>query len=242
MANMNARTELQSAMRNALMESDCCEFVEITFEDEFVVCHQKCRQRINFENAVGELGEKWRRIANKYGLRLVGRNDSCAMLSDDHTLRFKLVNNEATSVKRYPNMNRGKGLLLLIAALVLTLGAQAHTLVVTNGMQSLVVPDSVQYVDDIVVSSSYTSGLTTVQFGKAFRSFLEGPNFNDVFYWGYNPEEHIGYQGSLMLSRFHELTWFWVSSDNKALRSANGVLYSNKYGYYENGEPIPNGT
>ena len=158
MANMNARTELQSAMRNALMESDCREFVEITFEDEFVVCHQKCRQRINFENAVGELGKKWCLIANKYGLRLVGRNDRCAMFSDDNTLRFKIVNNEATPEKLHPNMIRGKGLQLLMAALVLTLAAQAHTLVATNGMQSLVVPDSVQYVyvDDVVVSSSYT--------------------------------------------------------------------------------------
>ena len=56
------------------------------------------------------------------------------------------------------NTNRGRGLLLLTVALLLTLAAQAHTLVVTNGMQSLVVPDSVQYVyvDDVVVSSSYT--------------------------------------------------------------------------------------
>ena len=178
MASMNTKGEFQSAIRNALMESAFRDLVEITFDDEFVVCHQKCSPRMDFENAVGELGGIWGPIANRYGLRLVGRTDSCAIHFDDYTLRFKLVSNEAIPAKLSSNMNRVKRVLLLIAALFMALDVQADTFVVTNGMQTLVVPDSIQYVDVVVSSSNHGSELTTVQLGKAFRSF-QGDN-----YWG----------------------------------------------------------
>ena len=98
--------KLQQELVEALSESSFTGLVQVSFDDNLVVCRQLGLSRSAFECAVNTLARSWIPIVSRYGLRLVTFGNGCySRLLEDNSLGIRFGRIDAEVVKVAPDQN-----------------------------------------------------------------------------------------------------------------------------------------